>query len=62
MVKCQGLHAHQAVAPIIATLLLIAIAVVGGTIISLYSNELFISAQISGYPTIELVQILGHDT
>ncbi len=62
MIKCQGLHAHQAVAPIIATLLLIAIAVVGGTIISLYSNELFISAQISGYPTIELVQILGHDT
>jgi len=62
MVKCQGLHAHQAVAPIIATLLLIAIAVVGGTIISLYSNELFISAQISGYPSIELVQILGHDT
>jgi len=62
MIKCQGLHAHQAVAPIIATLLLIAIAIVGGTIISLYSNELFISAQISGYPTIELVQILGHDT
>jgi len=62
MIKCQGSHAHQAVAPIIATLLLIAIAVVGGTIISLYSNELFISAQISGYPSIELVQILGHDT
>ena len=62
MIKCQGLHAHQAVAPIIATLLLIAIAIVGGTIISLYSNELFISAQISGYPSIELLQLLGHDT
>jgi len=54
-------YTHRAVAPIIATLLLVAIAVVGGTIISLYSNELFASAQVSGYPTIELIEILGFD-
>jgi archaeal type IV pilus assembly protein PilA len=62
MIKGKGPHVHQAVAPIIATLLLIAIAVVGGTIISLYSNNVLISAQVSGSPSIELVKILGHDT
>ncbi len=58
----KGKYAHRAVAPIIATLLLIAIAVVGGTIISLYSNQIMSSSQLSGAPSIELVKFLGHDT
>ena len=58
---CKGLHLRRGVAPIIATLILIAIAVVGGTIISLYTNEIFATAQISGGPSIELLEILGYD-
>jgi archaeal type IV pilus assembly protein PilA len=58
----RGIYAHRAVAPVIATLLLIAIAVVGGTIISIYSQEIIISAQVSGGPSIELVKFLGYDT
>ena len=58
---CKGLHLHRGVAPVIANLILIAIAVVGGTIISLYSNEIIASAQISGSPSIELLEILGYD-
>ncbi len=52
---------HRAVSPIIATLLLVAIAVVGGTIIFVFSQGFFNQAQISGTPTIELVKILGYD-
>ena len=58
---CKGLHLRRGVAPIIATLILIAIAVVGGTIISLYTNQVFATAQISGGPSIELLEILGYD-
>ncbi|KAG2478670.1 MAG: hypothetical protein NPMRth3_1670001, partial [Nitrosopumilales archaeon] len=52
---------HRAVAPVIATLLMVAIAVVGGTIIFVFSQGFFNQAQISGTPTIELVKILGYD-
>jgi len=52
---------HRAVAPVIATLLLVAIAVVGGTIIFVFSQSFFSQSQISGTPTIELVKILGYD-
>jgi FlaG/FlaF family flagellin (archaellin) len=52
---------HRAVAPIIATLLLVAIAVVGGTIIFVFAQGFFSSAQISGTPTVEAVKILGYD-
>jgi len=58
---CKGLHLRRGVAPIIATLILIAITVVGGTIISLYTNEIFATAQISGSLSIELLEILGYD-
>jgi len=57
--KCRS--THRAVAPVIATLLLVAIAVVGGTIIFVFSQEFFNQAQVSGTPTIELVKILGYD-
>jgi len=53
---------RRAVAPVIATLLLVAIAVVGGSIIFVFSQGFFSSAQISGTPQIELVKIIGYDT
>ena len=52
---------RRAVAPVIATLLLVAIAVVGGTIIFVFSQGFFSQSQISGTPTIESVKILGYD-
>ncbi len=52
---------HRAVAEIIATLLLVVIAVVGSSIILAFSQEFFSHPQISGTPTIELVKILGYD-
>jgi hypothetical protein len=41
--------------------LLVAIAVVGGSIIFVFSQGFFSSAQISGSPNIESVKILGYD-
>ncbi len=52
---------HRGVAPVIATLLMVAIAVVGGTIIFVFSQGFFSNAQISGDPNIELVKIIGYD-
>ena len=52
---------RRAVAPVIATLLLVAIAVVGGSIIFVFSQGFFSSAQISGNPAIESIKILGYD-
>jgi len=52
---------HRAVAPVIATLLMVAIAVVGGTIIFVFSQGFFSSSQISGTPTIESLKIQGYD-
>jgi archaeal type IV pilus assembly protein PilA len=52
---------HRAVAPVIATLLMVAIAVVGGTIIFVFSQGFFSSSQISGVPTIEALKVLGYD-
>ena len=57
--KCRS--THRAVAEVIATLLLVAIAVVGGSIIFVFSQEFFNQSQISGTPQIELVKILGYD-
>jgi len=52
---------RRAVAPVIATLLLVAIAVVGGSIIFVFSQGFFSSAQVSGSPQIESIKILGYD-
>jgi len=52
---------HRAVAPVIATLLMVAIAVVGGSIIFVFSQGFFNQAQISGTPAIESLKILGYD-
>ena len=52
---------RRAVAPVIATLLLVAIAVVGGSIVFVFSQGFFSSAQISGSPNIESLKIVGYD-
>jgi len=54
-------NSHKAVAPVIATLLMVAIAVVGGTIIFVFSQGFFSSSQISGTPQIESLKIEGYD-
>jgi len=55
------LTSRRAVAPVIATLLLVAIAVVGGSIVFVFSQGFFSSAQISGAPQIESLRIAGYD-
>jgi len=59
--KSRKCRSSRAVAPVIATLLMVAIAVVGGTIIFVFSQGFFNQAQVSGTPTIESVKILGYD-
>jgi len=52
---------RRGVAPIIATLLLVVIAVVGGSLIFSFSQGFFATAQISDSPQIEHINILGYD-
>lgn len=52
---------HRGVSVVIGTLLIVAIAVVGSTMIFSFSQGFFNQAQISGVPTIESVRILGYD-
>jgi len=52
---------RRADATIIATLLLVAIAVVGGSILFGFTQGFFATAQITGGPTIQLIQIVGYD-
>lgn len=52
----------RAVAPVIATLLMVAIALVGGTIIFVFSQSFFSEVQISGTPQIESIEIFGYDS
>ena len=59
--KYNKLTSRRAVAPVIATLLLVAIAVVGGSIVFVFSQGFFSSAQISGSPSIESLKIVGYD-
>ena len=59
--KTQNLTSRRAVAPVIATLLLVAIAVVGGSIIFVFSQGFFSQAQVSGSPQIESLEIIGYD-
>ena len=57
----KNLTSRRAVAPVIATLLLVAIAVVGGSIIFVFSQGFFSTAQVSGAPQIESIEIVGYD-
>ncbi len=57
----EKLSNRLAVAPVIPTLLLVAIAVTGGTVIFSSTQEMFDTSQVSGYPTIEFLEIVGYD-
>ncbi len=59
--KNRRITSRRADATVIATLLLVAIAVVGGSIIFGFSQGFFASAQITGTPTIQLIEIVGYD-
>ncbi|QUC65258.1 hypothetical protein NsoK4_03115 [Nitrosopumilus sp. K4] len=59
--KERKLSSRRAVAPVIATLLLVAIAVVGGSIVFVFSQGFFSQAQVSGTPTIESLKFIGYD-
>jgi len=52
---------RRGVAPVIATLLLVAIAVVGGSIIFVFAQGYFSETQVSGAIEPELVKIVGYD-
>jgi flagellin-like protein len=56
----NSLH-RRGVAPVIATLLLVAIAVVGGSVIFVFAQGFFAESQVSGSPTIEFIKIVGYD-
>ncbi len=55
------MSSRRAVSPIIATLLLVAIAVVGGSGVFVFAQDHLGSSQISGSPQIEFMQIIGYD-
>jgi flagellin-like protein len=52
---------RKAVAPIIATLLLVAIAVVGGIIVFVWASGIFGSTAGMALPTAESIQLVGYD-
>lgn len=52
---------RKAVAPIIATLLMVAIAVVGGILIFVFTQGFFADEQVVG-PTVDNIRIFGYDT
>ena len=52
---------HRGIAPVIATLLMVAIAVVGGTMIFVFSQGFVSNVQTSGTPVLESITILGYD-
>ena len=52
---------RRGVAPVIATLLLVAIAVVGGSMIFVFSQGYFSATQISGVMEPEYVEMVGYD-
>jgi flagellin-like protein len=58
---CLKIDQRRGVSPIIATLLLVAIAVVGGSMIFAFSQDFFVTAQISGQLPIESLEIVGYD-
>ena len=59
--QAQSRFKKRGVAPVIAHLLLVAIAVIGGTIIFTFSEGFFSSAQISGSQMVESLTIHGFD-
>ena len=52
---------RRAVAPVIATLLMVAIAVVGGMVIFVFTQDFFSQSDTMTGPTIEKITITGYD-
>lgn len=52
---------RRGVAPVIATLLMVSITVIGGTIVFLFAQDFMSYAQLSGTPTVESIKIVGYD-
>jgi len=52
---------RRAVAPVIATLLMVAIAVVGGMLVFVFAQDFFTATDTMTGPTIEILQIFGYD-
>src|SRR3990172_11984435 len=52
---------HRGVAPIIATLLLITIAVIGGVMIYVFTQGFFGNASISASPSVDTITMSGYD-
>jgi len=52
---------RRSVAPVIATLLMVAIAVVGGMLVFVFAQDFFTQTDSMTGPTIELLQIVGYD-
>jgi len=55
------LRNRRSVAPVIATLLMVAIAVVGGMLVFVFAQDFFTATDNLAGPTIELLQIFGYD-
>jgi len=56
--NCQT---HKGVAPVLATLLLVAISSVGGSSVFMVSQDSFDNAQISGSTIVESIKVIGYD-
>ena len=52
---------HRGIAPLIATLFLVAIATVGGSMVFVFAQGSFSGSQISGSFTVEYLRIVGYD-
>ena len=52
---------RRAVAPVIATLLMVAIAVVGGMLVFVFAQDFFTSTDTMTGPTIEVLHLFGYD-
>ena len=59
--KFRPYRKRKAVAPVIGNILLIAVAVIGGTMLFTFSGGFVSSAQIGGSVAIEAITILGYD-
>lgn len=57
----QEFCSRRAISPLISSMLIIVMAVIGGTITFVFAQELTNSSQVSGYPEIEFFQIHGFD-
>jgi len=52
---------RRSVAPVIATLLMVAIAVVGGMLVFVFAQDFFTQTDSMTGPTIEILQVVGYD-